>query len=471
MVGLLVFLLILGFMVLIHEAGHFVAAKLCGVRVEAFAIGFGKRLFGVVHKGTDYRVNILPLGGYVKMAGQDEMPSALEQTIATPDGNEPAMAAETVRQDRELGHGVELTAVTRWQRMLIGFAGPVSNFALAIVLLLFANLFHYERAEFLQGAAVLDYVPANSSAARAGLKPGDTVVRINDHDTSNWQSVFEQTGVAMRTTVPITYLHAGQRLTGSMYVDPVEDVDGLADKIGLIPREQQQPIGVREVQGGTPAAKAGLLGGDRIVAIDGMRLHSVVALLSYLQDGAGRPVTLTVQRGNTTPILQVTPEIGMVNGDRRQYRLGFRPEPPPYQVVKLPFGEALKQSWKDNAHYSLLIVQILRGLFTNHVSMKNMSGPVGIEQQVSESAKQGFWEVVKTTAAISLNVGIFNLLPMPILDGGLILFLIIESIARRDVKPVIKERIYQAAFVCIIVFFCFVMWNDISRLIFAHRPG
>lgn len=458
-------------MVLIHEAGHFVAAKMCGVRVEAFAIGFGKRLFGIVHKSTDYRINILPLGGYVKMAGQDEMPSSLEQTIATPDGNEPALAAETARQDHALGHGVEFTAVPRWQRMIIGFAGPLANFVLAILLLLFANLFHYERAEFLQGAAVLDYVPASSSAARAGLRPGDTVLRVNDHDTANWQSVFEQTGVAMRNTVPVTYLHDGEQRTGTMYVDPVDDVDGLADKIGLIPREQQEPIGVREVQPGTPAARAGLRSGDRIVAIDGLKLHSVVALLSYLQDGAGKPVTLTVLRGSTTQMLQASPEVGPTSGDRKQYRLGFRPEPPPFQVVKLPFVEALQQSWKDNAHYSMLIVQILRGLFTNHVSMKNMSGPVGIEQQVSESAKQGFWEVVKTTAAISLNLGIFNLLPMPILDGGLILFLIIESIARRDVKPVIKERIYQAAFVCIIVFFCFVMWNDLSRLIFAHKPG
>lgn len=488
MIGFLVFLVILGLMVLIHEAGHFFMAKWCGVRVEAFAIGFGKRLFGVVHNGTDYRVNLLPLGGYVKMAGQDEMPSSIEQSsvAAVPTGLEPynaeveqavggkgerALERQTEALSRQQGSGVEFTAVSRWKRMLIGVAGPVANFILAFAVLLFVGLFHSQRAEYLEGPAVLDYVPAGSSAAKAGMRAGDTIVSVNHHANPNWQDVVEQSMLNMKRNVPVEFVHDGQHVEGQLYVEQVEDPIDLFQKVGLVARAQARPIGVREVQAGTPAAKAGLTAGDQIVAINGMQLHSVESLLSYLHDQGGKPASLTVLRKGLTQTIQVTPEVGLITSDRRQYRLGFRPEPVPAEIVRLPFAEAVKESWKENVHNSLLIVQVLKGLFTRHVSVKNMSGPVGIEQQISDAAKQGVWDVANLSAAISLNLGIFNLLPMPILDGGLILFLVIESIARRDVKPVIKEKVYQAAFVCILVFFAFVMWNDISRLVLAHRPS
>lgn len=488
MIGFLVFLVILGIMVLIHEAGHFAAAKWCGVRVEAFAIGFGKRLFGVVHNGTDYRINLLPLGGYVKMAGQDEMPSSIEQTSVTsvPAGLEPYNAeleravggkeeqaverreAEVARRE---GTGVEFTAVSRWKRMLIGVAGPVANFILAFVVLLGVALFHYQRAEYLEGPAVLDYVPTGSTAAKAGMQAGDTIVSINHHENPNWQDVVEQSMLNMKRNVPVEFLHDGKRMDGQLYIEAVDDPIDLFEKVGLVARAQDRPIGVHEVQPGTPAAKAGLRAGDQIAAIDGLQLHSVESLLSYLHDQGGKPAVLTVVNQGQTRAVPVTPEVGLVTNDRKQYRLGFRPEPVPAEIVRLPFGEAVKESWKQNVHNSLLIVQVLKGLFTRHVSVKNMSGPVGIEQQISDATKQGFWDVANLSSAISLNLGIFNLLPMPILDGGLILFLIIESLARRDVKPVIKEKVYQAAFVCILVFFAFVMWNDISRLVLAHRPS
>lgn len=479
--GLLVFFVVLGFMVLIHEAGHFFAAKACGVRVEAFAIGFGKRLFGVIHKGTDYRVNLLPLGGYVKMAGQDEMATIEKTSVPAMDPygagteqilggeHEREIEAETARLSAHEGTGVEFTAVTRWRRMIIALAGPVANFILAFVVLFFINALHHEDAEYLNGPAVLDYVPVNSAAAKAGLQSGDTITAIGSHNTPNWQNLMEQTGAALRTTVPITFLHGGTQRTGQMYLEPVDDARGLTDKIGIIPREQAGPIVVHQVQPDTPASRAGLKAADRIVAVDGHHLHSVISLQNYLVDGGGKPVVLDVERSGQPVQLNAKPEIGSVSESRKQYRLGFSPEPPPFTVSRMPVGAALAQSWKDNVHFSLLIGQILHGLFSGQVSAKNMSGPVGIEQQVSEASKNGFWEVASLSAAISLNLGIFNLLPIPILDGGLLLFLIIESIARRDVKPAIKEKIYQAAFVCILAFFAFVMWNDISRILTAHR--
>ena len=487
-VGLLTFLAVLGIMVLVHEAGHFFMAKLCGVRVEAFAIGFGKRLFGVVRNGTDYRINALPLGGYVKMAGQDEMPSSLEASeIATvPTGLEPynaeaerALGGDGERRlerqealdSRSRGTGVEFTAVPRWRRMLIAIAGPAANLVLAFVILLFIDLLHYQRPEYLNGPALLDYVPAQTSAAKAGLKPGDTLLSFNGKPNPNWQDVLEESMLNMKRTVPFEALHDGLHQSGQIYIDNLDDPLDLSQKLGLVAREQNAPVGVQSIAPDTPAQRAGLRAGDKIVAIDGLHLHSVDALLAYLRDQGGKPATLTVLRGGETQTIQVTPEVGQVSADRQQYRLGFSPERPNFSVVRLPLPEAIKQAWQDNVHFSVLTVQILRGLLTHHVSAKNMSGPVGIEQQVSEAAEQGFWAVASLASAISINLAIFNLLPMPILDGGLLLFLIIESIARRDVKPIIKERVYQAAFVCIIVFFCFVMWNDLSRLIFTHRPS
>ncbi len=488
-IGFLTFLVILGFMVLIHELGHFTVAKLCGVRIDAFAIGFGKRLFGIVHNGTDYRINVLPLGGYVKMAGQDEMPSSLEAstTGGVPAGLEPynAEAEKLLGGDDEasilanarahgqpLAPGVEFNAIPRWQRILVALAGPVANFILAFVVLIGVGLFHFPSAQFLRGAAVLDYVPVNSSAANAGLRSGDIVTSLNDHRTANWQSLMEQAGVGLRQTVPVLYTRDGVEHTTSMYLAPVEDEAGLTETIGLIPREQTGALRVHEVRIDSPAARAGLRAGDQIVSVDQQEFHSVPPLASYLSDRDGKPSEVRILRSGSPLTLQVTPLLANVVGGHKQFQFGFQAEPGPFKVVRLPLGEAIKESWKDNVHNSLLIVQVLKGLFTHHVSVKNMSGPVGIEQQVSDAAKQGFWTVAELMAAISLNLGIFNLLPMPILDGGLILFLVIESIARRDVNPSIKEKVYQAAFVCILVFFAFVMWNDISRLsFFAHHPG
>ena len=488
-IGLLTFLVVLGFMVLIHEAGHFFVAKWCGVRIDAFAIGFGKRLFGVVHNGTDYRVNLLPLGGYVKMAGQDEMPSSLEAstTGGVPTGLEPYNAeAEKVlggddeqailANDRAHGHpiapGVEFNKISRGQRILVALAGPFANFILAFVVLAGIGLFHYPSAEFLRTAPMLDYVPAGSAAGNAGLRSGDTIVSLNDHKTDNWQSLMEQAGVGLRQTVPVTYTRDGAEHTTSLYLAPVEDEAGLTQTIGLIPREQSGPLRVHDVRADSPASKAGLQPGDQIATVDNQQFHSVPPLAAYLSDHDGKPSAVGILRNGKPLMLHLTPLLANTVNGHKQFQFGFQAEPGPFKIVRLPFGEAIRESWKDNVHNSLLIVQVLKGLFTHHVSVKNMSGPVGIEQQVSDAAKQGFWSVAELTAAISLNLGIFNLLPMPILDGGLILFLLIESIARRDVNPVIKEKVYQAAFVCILVFFAFVMWNDISRLsIFTHHPS
>jgi regulator of sigma E protease len=227
---------------------------------------------------------------------------------------------------------------------------------------------------------------------------------------------------------------------------------------------QEKPVQVLQVTADMPAAQAGLQPNDQIATIDGVPLHSVGAIIAYLQDQDGKPAALNVLRNGQHVMLLITPKSADSGAGTQTYQLGFRAMPSPTDVQKLSVGAALKDSAAQNLHDSKLILQVLHHLFGGKVSVKSLSGPIGIGQTIGLAVKMGWWEVPHVMAQISLNLGIFNLLPFPILDGGMILFLLIETVIRRDVNQVWKERIYQAAFVVIILFAAFVIFNDISKL-------
>jgi regulator of sigma E protease len=435
------FAIVLGIMVLIHELGHFAVAKWCGVRVETFSIGMGPRLFGFRSGDTDYRISLLPLGGYVKMAGDAP-------------GEAPT------------GDPGEFNAHPRWQRSAIAFAGPIANFILSFFLLLFVGLYHNEIEHYLDGPAVVDYVPLNTPAANDGLAPGDTIVSFNNKLNPTWEQIFQECALNLGRTLPMTFLHNGQTVTRDLVIPSGDGkkvgVDTLAT-IGLMPREQAGPIDIASIAPGTPADRAGLKAGDQIVRIDSVTLHSVTPLHSYLNDRSGAPSVLSVLRNGQPMSITLTPERVDDAPSFARYQIGFLPQPIPVDVVRLPLGQAITQSLKDNRDDSTLILRVLKGLFTRHVSVKALSGPVGIAQQIDVAAQDGIWTLVRFMSSISLNLGIFNLLPIPILDGGMILFLFIESIMRRDFNQKVKEGVYQVAFVCLIMFFAFVLYNDITR--------
>lgn len=433
--------LVLGIMVLVHEFGHFALCKLCGVRVEAFAIGFGPRIFGFRSGGTDYRLNILPLGGYVKMAGE---------TPGEPKTNDPG----------------ELQNHPRWQRVLIALAGPVFNFLLAIGLMTAVYMLHNEVQEYLSGPAVADYVPANTPIARAGLQSGDRITHYDTIDNPTWDQVAVRSLLNLNQTIPIAFVHDGHATETKLFVESKSGPENFAlDHFGLIPRMQTVPIQVASLEPNMPAEKAGLKAGDKIVSIDGLELHSVPALLAYLQDRAGKPAALTIDRTGQPVHLEITPQLADIGDGTKDYRLGFRYVQPPVKVEKLPFGQALVESCKFNWKAAKLIGEVIKRMFTRQVSVKSLSGPIGIGQQVHEAVQMPGWmPIISLMAYISVNLGIFNLLPIPILDGGMILFLLIEEIIRRDIDQTIKERVYQVAFVCLIVFAAFVIFNDITKL-------
>lgn len=435
--------IVLGIMVLIHELGHFAVAKWCGVRVETFSIGFGTRLFGFRRGDTDYRISLLPLGGYVKMAG--DVP-----------GEAPS------------GDPGEFNAHPRWHRTLIALAGPIANFILSFILLIFVGMYHHEVDDYLDGPAVVDYVPTGTAAFNAGLSAGDLITSFDGRANPTWIQVFEKCSLNQNRTVPYTFLHDGHSVSATLPCNLSTSINeppsaALAPS-GLLAREQTGPVSVFSVAPNSPADRAGLKAGDLIVSIDNLQAHSAdPALVGYLRDRNGAPAMLQVLRNGQTLTLAITPEkMPGQNGDVG-YRLGFTNQHAPTKVVRLGFGDAVKQSVTDNLDNAMGTFLILKGLFTRHVSVKALSGPVGIAQQIDVAASNGTWSLLRFMSFISLQLGIFNLLPIPILDGGMILFLAIESLMRRDLNQQIKERVYQLAFVCLIMFAVFVFYNDLTR--------
>jgi len=435
------FVVFLGILILVHEFGHYAAAKLCGVRVEVFSIGFGKRLGGFRKGDTDYRVSVLPLGGYVKMAGENP----LESHTGAPD---------------------EFTSHPRWQRFVIALAGPAMNIALAVGVLTFVNMVHYEHPKFLDESAVVGEVEPDSPAARAGIHAGDRIVRIDGWQNPTWEDVSLNASIQRKVPLSLAVQRGNQILETPIPPSELRSASGEPEPLGLVP---EQPVVISQLEPSMPAARAGLQVGDQITALDSVPMRSLHSVITYLQKTDGKLVEITALRNGQEMKFSVTPVMTNDQGEKR-YRLGFAAER--MTVGKLPFAKAFTASLEQNKKYSLLIVDLVQKMLRNQASITQMEGPIGIARAAGQVAKQpDIWIKLSFLAAISLNLGIFNLLPIPILDGGLILMLIIESALRRDISRNIKERIYQTAFVFLVLFAVVVIYNDVMKVVpgLTHR--
>jgi len=422
---------VLGIMILVHELGHYAAAKWFGVRVEVFSIGFGKRLAGFRRGGTDYRISALPIGGYVKMAGENPLES-------------------------RSGAADEFMSHPRWQRFVIAIAGPAMNIILAVALLTGVFMVHYEHPLFLDQPAVVGWVLENSPAAKAGVEQGDRIVRIDGAQNPTWEDVMLKAMIGSKQPLDVAVQRGNQII--EKQIQPQTDSTEQYGAIGWLP---DQPIIVTELEPDMPAAKAGLKLGDDIVAVNGIPMRSLFSVIHFLQRNASKPVDVTAIRNGQQLNLQMTP-VQTEEGGKKSYRLGFRSEP--VHVDKLPFAQALDRSLEENKKYSVLIVDLVQKMVQHKVSIKQMEGPIGIARASGDAARQPGWTpLLSLMAMISLNLGIFNLLPIPILDGGIIMLLIIEAIMRRDISMRIKERIYQTAFVFLLLFFAVVIYNDLMK--------
>jgi regulator of sigma E protease len=444
-------LVVLGIMVLVHEFGHFAVAKLCGVRVEVFSIGFGKRLFGFRHGDTDYRLSLLPLGGYVRMSGE-----AGPQTGSVEFGP----------NSQATGDPGDFNTHPRWQRVLISLAGPISNFLLALALMTGFYMMHNGVETYRSDAANIDFVSDHTAASAAGLKAGDLITRFDGVTNPTWEQVSIRAAMNVGQTIPVDVKRDGQTVNTELTVpNPHGSDDFDFDTVGFVPRMQSDPLRIRQIESGMPAAKAGLKAGDQILSVDGLPLHSVYALLAFLQQGNGHPIQLKALRDGQAFQVDLQPVMADAGTGHKLYRIGFAPNAPPFKIQQLPLPEAVHQSVKFNLHYSGLILEVLQRMVTRHFAVQDLSGPIGIARQTGLAVEQPGWQpIIGLMSIISLNLGIFNLLPIPILDGGVIVLLLIEGVMRRDLNQEFKERIYQAAFVVLLIFAAFVMFNDISKL-------
>src|SRR5580704_15384820 len=268
---------VLGFMILIHEFGHYAVAKLLGVRVEQFAIGFGKRLVGFRKGDTDYRINAIPLGGYVKMSGENPM-------------------------DERTGDPGEFMSHPRWHRFLIAIAGPAMNILLAIFLLTAVYMVHYEYPVFLDKPAVIEGVKHDSPADRVGLQPGDRIVKVEGIENPTWEQLQPRVWLSPNQPLTVTVQRGDQTFEKTIVPQPVT-----TSEVGSAGWFPEDPVIVGQLEANTPAANAGLKEDDRIVAMDGQPLVSIEAMIERLQQTKEQPVDLTVLRGNQTQNFHLSP--------------------------------------------------------------------------------------------------------------------------------------------------------------------
>ena len=435
--------LVLGVMILVHEWGHFIMARLFGVRVDVFSIGFGPRLFGWKRGATDYRVSALPLGGYVRMAGQDlsEVDSGKVAPTGAPD---------------------ELMSKPRWQRALISFAGPAVNLVFPVFLLtcyyLAAGM---PSAAFLSKPVQIVGLPANSQTTPAPLQAGDTVVSLNDVKNPTWEQAEEQ--IRENTaggTLKLEVENKGVRRHAEITVKQGEPIDRI---LGYLPI----PAVIGDTFPGAPADRAGIHEKDIIQAVNGQKVEYWDQFVDYVRGSGGKPLQLDVRRNGQVLHLTVTPKQGVTDASTSNYQIGVGPDPDiTYQ--RMSFAASASAATGRTFEMVADTLGVVGKLFSGRVSVKQLQGAVGITRLAGDAVRKGPSAVISVMVLISVNLGILNLLPIPILDGGNILLLAIEGGIRRDLSLAFKERFIQVGLVFLLVLFAYVMYNDVVRLLPSH---
>jgi regulator of sigma E protease len=425
-------IVVLGVMIIFHELGHFLAAKYFDVRVEAFSIGFGKRLAGRQYGDTDYRICALPLGGYVKMAGDN------------------------------IGEGTgdpgEFLSKPRWQRFIIAVMGPIFNFILAVAMLTGLYVFHYEKEAILDKLADIGYVAENSAASRAGIQLGDRIVEFDGVRNPNWESL--QFHVLSNPAHPVetSYLRDGKEFKTTLTPEPER-----RERVGVAGWAPQDPAMVASVDPGESASQAGIEPGDRIYSVNGQVIGYWPEMIDIVQKSKGQPLQLGIRRGGRDFTVTVTARNRETPGVGQMWRIGVTFQKNDVIVKPLPLPAAFKESLARNRIFAAMIFDFVGKLLERRMSPRSMAGPIGIATEAGDAARRGAFDFITLMAFISVNLGIFNLFPIPILDGGQILMLLIEGALRRDLSVAVKEKIITVGFVFLVLFAVYVSYMDIVK--------
>jgi regulator of sigma E protease len=432
---LLAFLFVLGVLIFVHELGHFLAARRLGIRVLTFSLGFGPKLLTIRRGDTDYCISAVPLGGYVKMAGEN------------PD-------------DPRAGSPDEFLSKTKWQRFQVLIMGPVMNIVLAVVVLAIVLAQGAEVPAYQDEPPVVGAVTQGSPAQKVGIQPGDRIVSVGNRPVKTWEDLYMAIGTRPNRDVSVTLVRGGQ--TREVTVHPVARGRYEVGDVGVLPDTAPIVRSLVEPVADYPAAAAGIKPGDAIMAVNGERIVFPQQLIDAIAK-SGEMVTLTIRRGDREFPVPLTPVhrdnramIGVAPGERTK---SFQPSP----------TEAVKLSVQKNIESSGLIFRTLGGLFTGETSVRQLQGPVGIAQLSGESAQAGWISLLSLMAMISLNLGILNLMPVPVLDGGHILIMALEGISRRDFSNQVKEKMLLAGFVVLMMLMVTVIYNDLTRISWIEK--
>jgi len=433
--GVPALLVLIGVMIMIHELGHFWAARYFDVKVEAFSLGFGPRLFGFKRGDTDYRVSAVLFGGYVKMAGEQ---------VTDENADDPR----------------SFLSKPRWQRLIIAFAGPFMNIVLAVCILTGMYMVKFEKVSDADMEPVIGHVVADSPAAKAGIEDGDRIVKIDGQSNPTWEDVLDKEFTGAKRPMALTIQRGST--TFDTTVTPI-----LSESLGVgyAGWDSRGQIELGLIEPGFPAEKAGLKKGDMVISINGQPIHSRLRFQEITKSSGGKPVTIEYQRKGETNTVEVTPIWSNKASDPpARWMIGVVPEPKlDITTTKLSLPDAFRESVRQNGKGATLIVQVLKGMVQRRMSTKNLSGPIGLETLAGAAAKQGLASYLGLMAMVSLNLAIFNLLPIPVLDGGTILMLLVEMTMQRDLSMSVKETVFKVGFVFIMVLMAFVIFNDISR--------
>ena len=438
----LALIVVLSVLVVVHEFGHFAVAKAFGFPVEVFSVGFGKRLFGRKVNGTDYRVSAIPLGGYVRVIGLGPDESTLAEGSS-------AQAPAPVGK--------------RWQRGLILLAGPGMNFVLAIVLHTVVFALGVRVPAYELQPPVVRVVEAKSPGAEAGFQPGDRIVSIDGRATPRWRDAQYVFAMNAREPLKVEIDRCGHIAT----LRVVPKASGKYDlgDVGLLPdfgRNVQPRIAM--VLSGGAAATAGLNPGDVIDSIAGRPIRGAPeelfeSFVSAVSAAAPGPFALAYHRDGKPGVVQITPR---KEGDA--WKVGVQVGADlPEVLEKFPPRQAAVEAWRQMGRDIRATFSVLGRLFRGRASMKTMSGPLDIAKFSGEAARTGAVPLVALMAAVSLQLGIFNLMPIPVLDGGHLFLLALEGAARRDFSLRVKERILQLGFVMILVLVSIILYNDLAK--------
>ena len=433
---LLSFALVLGVLVFVHELGHFLAAKRVGIRVVKFQLGFNPTILSFTYGDTEYSIGALPLGGFVKMAGESV-------------------------EDEPTGRNDEFLSKSKWQRFQVLIMGPTMNLLLAFVL---TAVVLYQGAEvpaFEDQPPVIGTVAAGSPAAAGDIRPGDRVITVADHSVATWEQFYLTIGSRPNRETPIGLIRDGQTITRTVTPSaPAGQNKFEIGDIGVMP--DVHPY-IPSVVPGDPADKAGLKGGDVVLAVQ----DETITFRSQLRDAiAKRPDQLTrvsILRKGQPMTIDVTPvrhgEIGWIGIAISDATKSIKPTA----------VQAVTMSVQKNVQFAGLIFETVWGLITRETSPKQLLGPVAIAQLSGESAQLGWIALLSLMASLSLNLGLVNLLPIPVLDGGHIMIMALEGLARRDFSVRVKQNMLLAGFVVLMMLMVTVIYNDLARISWFNR--